>query len=75
MLDLSLPNRAAEAAPGDTVLFRFPVAAGSRIVKLRPCLDVDRRRSRIGSQMQLCKLGSLGIADRGIQRRKKIQLR
>lgn len=36
MLDLSLPDGASDAAPGDVVLFRFPVAAGSGIVKRRP---------------------------------------
>lgn len=43
MLDLSLPDWAADVAPGDIVLFRFPVAAGSGIVKRRPCLVVDRK--------------------------------
>ena len=43
MLDLYLPDWAADVAPGDIVLFRFPVAAGSGIVKRRPCLVVDRK--------------------------------
>lgn len=75
MLDLSLPDWAADVAPGDIVLFRFPVAAGSGIVNLRPCLVVDRRRSGVGNQTQLCKLGFLRIADLGIQRSKRVQLR
>lgn len=75
MLDLSLPDWAADVAPGDIVLFRFPVAAGSGIVKLRPGLVVDRRRSGVGNQTQLCKLGFRRIADLGIQRSKRVQLR
>lgn len=75
MLDLSLPDWAAEVAPGDIVLFRFPVAAGSEIVKLWPCLVVDRRRSGVGNQTQLCKLGVLRIAGLGIQRIMWAQLR
>lgn len=50
MLDLSLPCWAADVAPGDIILFRSPVAAGSGIVKRRPCLVVDRRRSGAGNQ-------------------------
>lgn len=75
MLDPSLPDWAVDVAPGDIVLFRFPVAAGSGIVKRRPCLVVDRRRSGVGNQTQLCKLGSLLIADLGVQRSKRVQFR
>ncbi|OAN75454.1 hypothetical protein A8B81_16550 [Sulfitobacter pontiacus] len=75
MLDLSLPDWAADVAPGDIVLFRFPVAAGPGIVKCRPCLVVDRRRSGFGNQTQLCKLGSLLITDLGVQRSKRVQFR
>lgn len=31
MLDLSLPDWAADVAPGDILLFRFQVAAGSEL--------------------------------------------
>lgn len=43
MLDLCLPSSATDVAPGDIVLFRFPVAAGSGMVKHRPCPVVDHR--------------------------------
>ncbi|AKO96850.1 hypothetical protein MALG_01674 [Marinovum algicola DG 898] len=75
MLDLSLPGWAADVAPGDIVLFRFPVAAGSGIVKRRPSLVVDRRPSGVGNQTQLIRVGSLLIADLGIQRSKMVQFR
>lgn len=75
MLDLSLPDCAAEVATGDIVLFRFPVAAGSGIVNRRPCLVDNRRRSCVGNQTQLCKRGFLRISDLGMQRSKRVQLR
>lgn len=75
MLDLFLPDGTADVAPVDIVLFRFPVAAGSEIVKRRPRLVVDRRRSGVGNQTQLSKLGSLLIAELGIQRSKRLQFR
>lgn len=75
MLDLSLPDWAADVSPGYIVLFRFPVAAGSGIVKRRPCLVVDPRRSGVGNQTRLCKVGFLRIADLGIQRSNRVQLR
>ena len=45
MLDLPIPAWAADLAPGDIVLFRFPVSedAERAPVKRRPCLIVDRR--------------------------------
>lgn len=45
MLDLSFATPAAILAPGDVVLFRFPLAEGAdgSGVKLRPCLVFDRR--------------------------------
>lgn len=75
LLDLSVPGWAADVAPGDIALFRFPVAAGSGIVKLRPCLIVDRIWRIFGNQMLLFKLGFLLIADLGIQRSKRLQFR
>ncbi|GEM_PF-5232873 len=75
MLDLSILDWVADAAPGDIVLFRFRVAAGSGIVKRGLCLVVDRRRSGVGNQTQLCKIGVLRVADLGIQRSKWVQLR
>ena len=66
---------AADVAPGGIGLFRFPVAAGSGIVKRRPCLVVDRTRSGVGNQTQLSKLSSLLITDLGIQRSKRLQFR
>ena len=67
MLHLSLPNWAADVALGYFVMFRFPVAAGSGIVKRRPCLVVDRRRSYVGNQTQLANsapYASLALASR-----------
>ncbi|GGA21129.1 MAG: hypothetical protein CML50_22035 [Rhodobacteraceae bacterium] len=75
MLDLSLPDWAADVAPDDIVLFRFPVSSGSGIIKRRPCLVVDRRRSGVGNQTQHSKLDSLPIADLGIHRSKRVQFR
>ena len=66
MLDLSILDWVADAAPGDIVLFRFRVAAGSGIVKRGLCLVVDRRRAGVGV---------LRVADLGIQRSKWVQLR